>query len=245
MSAVNLRYAIISLLILALAAGLLFAIWKLFKLKATLNTLLDNEQWKQTCCKSGLNTSTKIIFFGDSQLAYWSMAPSFGTLPIDNKGISGDQTSKAISRFEADVITQSPQILVMLIGTNDLGKGHPIDEITHNIEHMVSRAVSKNIKVVLCSLLPTRGEYAKSHNALDLKAINRNLDNISKTYCTDYVDFYSQLVDENGLFSSTFTSDGIHPNQTGYMKMSEILFPYLMQNYLRCSKYHRHHASAR
>jgi acyl-CoA thioesterase-1 len=236
---------IIFSVIVVLAGGLSLAAWKMIKFKEMLNLLMNNEQWKQTCYKSGLHRDIKIIFFGDSQLEYWSIAPSFGTLPIDNKGISGDQTYEAINRFEKDVLTRAPQIIVLLIGTNDLGKGRPINGITNNIEYMVRKAVSRKINVILCSLLPVRGKHTKNHKESDLKRINQNLENISKTYCTDYVDFYSQLVDEKGFFSSTFTSDGIHPNQTGYMKMSEILFPYLMQNYLVFSKNNHRHALAR
>jgi lysophospholipase L1-like esterase len=49
-------------------------------------------------------------------------------------------------------------------------------------------------------------------------------------YESDYVDFYSQLTDKDGLFRVDYTSDGIHPNKSGYLRMSEIIFPYLIKN---------------
>lgn len=157
------------------------------------------------------------------------MAPSFGCLSIINKGVSGDWAFKAINRFDQDVICLNPNALVLLIGTNDLGNGQPIDGIVKNIELMVKRATEENISVIICSILPVRNEYVANHPSKDIVFINSELYRLSCEYEVDYVDFYSNLIDGNGFLKAEFTSDGLHPNRTGYLRMSKILFPYLVR----------------
>lgn len=218
--------------LLVLFTGFSLTTWKMFEFRARLHKFTDNGKWEQTCRDHGLYDETKIVFFGDSQIALWWMAPSFGTLPIINRGISGDWASKAIGRFEKDVIEEQPEILVILIGTNDLRHGQTPDKVINSIEYMVKEATSRKIKTILCSLLPVSGKYTKNYKSADLKSINRRVENLSRRYRTDYVDFYTHLIDEDGLFKDKFTSDGLHPSKSGYYKMSVVIFPYLMKNYL-------------
>ena len=89
------------------------------------------DRWEQTLSHNKIYDNNLIVFFGDSQIDLWWMAPSFGSLPVVNKGISGDWALKAVNRFDKDVIALKPKLLVMLIGTNDLGNGQTVDAIIH------------------------------------------------------------------------------------------------------------------
>ena len=149
--------------IMVLLVGFSLTTWKMFQFRDRLHEFIDNDRWEQTLSENNIYNDNLIIFFGDSQIDLWWMAPSFGSLPIVNKGVSGDWALKAADRFEKDVINLKPKILVMLIGTNDLGNGQPIDSIISNIEIMLKKAANQNIKIIICSLLPVRGEYIENH----------------------------------------------------------------------------------
>lgn len=202
----------------------------MFQFRHRLNAFINNNLWQKTLSENDIYDKNLIIFFGDSQINLWLMAPSFGSLPIMNKGIYGDCVSKAVDRFDTDVIDLEPKVLVILIGTNDLGNGQTVDEIVNNIDKMLKKAVNLNIQIILCNLLPVRNKYIVDRPLKDLLLINNKLESLAQRYESDYVDFYSHLIDKDGLFSVDFTSDGIHPNRSGYLKMSKIIFPYLIKN---------------
>jgi lysophospholipase L1-like esterase len=233
MEEIRITHALLVVIFLLLSAGLSLITWKMFQFRNRLYAFIDNDLWQQTLFENNIYNKISIVFFGDSQIYSWLMAPSFGSLPIINRGIYGDWAFKAIDRFEKDVINLKPKILVMLIGTNDLGSGQPIDRIINNIDKMLRKATDQNIQIILCNLLPVRNKYIVTRPLKDILLINNKLEILSRQYDSDYVDFYSQLTDKDGLFSVDFTSDGIHPNRSGYLRMSKIIFPYLIKNIAR------------
>lgn len=212
-----------------LSIGIIFATWKLFQYRNRLQAFIDNDRWEKTLYSKKIYNDNLIVFFGDSQIGLWGMASSFGLLPIVNKGVYGDWALKAISRFDRDVLSLNPKLLVMLIGTNDLGNGQTIESIIKNIQIMLDKAASQDIKIILCSLLPVSGKYISDRSLKDILQINNEFQHLSEKYDADYVDFHSQMVDLNGLFTSEFTSDGLHPSRSGYMKMTKIILPYLVK----------------
>jgi len=192
--------------------------------------ITDNQRWENILTENHIYDDNSIVFFGDSQISRWKMAPSFGSLPILNRGISGDFALKAVNRFDKDVLKLKPKLLVLLIGTNDLAINQTIDAISNNIETMLEKANTHKIRVVLCSLLPVTGKYIQDHPLDDILAINKRFRELSLKYKADYVDFHSQLIDNEGQFIRDLTSDGLHPSRSGYLKMTKILFPYLVDS---------------
>ncbi|MEH6346007.1 MAG: GDSL-type esterase/lipase family protein [Bermanella sp.] len=229
------KLAILSLLFLSI--GLSITAWKMHQYKDRFQEITDNQRWENILSENNVYDENSIVFLGDSQIARWKMAPSFGSLPILNRGISGDWALKALERFDKDVLELKPKLLVLLIGTNDLEHGQSIDEILSNIEIMLKEAHEQDIKVILCSLLPVRGQYIKDRPINDILKINDHLSGLSIKHIADYVDFHSELIDNEGTFTLEFTSDGLHPNRQGYMKMSKIIFPYLIKNISKIFKH--------
>jgi len=226
-----------TILIFILLVCFSLSTWKMFQFRDRLHALLDNGRWEKSVFQNEMYDSDLIIFFGDSQIALWPMAPSFGSFPIVNKGVSGDWASKAVDRFSEDVLALKPKLLIMLIGTNDLGHGKSAEEIIRDIEIMLVKAVNKNIRVVLCSLLPVRGKYIVDHSLKDILKINNKLKSLSYEYDADYVDFYSKLLDMDGAFNGEYTEDGLHLNKLGYIKISQIMLPVLVNNAAQFMKY--------
>jgi len=201
----------------------------MFQYRERLHGIMESDRWQQALIRDYLYNNKLTVFFGDSQIELWAMAESFGSFPTINKGISGDYAFKAIDRFEKDVIDLKPKLLVILIGINDLRVSQNIDTIVDNIEIMLKKSKNDNINIILCSLLPVRNEHIKNHSLNDILRINSKLKILSQQYETDYADFHSQLVDKEGQFKRDLTTDGLHPNKSGYLKMSKVLFPYLIK----------------
>lgn len=213
--------------------GLSITTWKMFYFRDMLHDFINNDRHEQNLRNSKVYDHNVIVFFGDSQIQLWKIAPYFGSLPIVNRGISGDWALSAVNRFDKDVLSINPKLLVMLIGTNDLGNGQAIESITDNIEIMLRKATKNNIKIIICSILPVRGEYLINHPSDKILQINYKLKYLSQKYNADYVDFYSKLTDSCGMFKHEFTTDGLHPNRFGYAEMAKIILPYVLNNAVR------------
>ena len=222
------KFSIIFFLFLSI--GLSATAWKMQQYKDKFQEITDNQRWESILTENHIYDDNSIVFLGDSQISRWKMAPSFGSLPILNRGISGDFALKALNRFDKDVLKLKPKLLVLLIGTNDLAINQTTDAILNNIETMLEKANTHKIKVLLCSLLPVTGKYIQDHPLDDILAINKRFSELSLKYKADYVDFHSQLIDNEGQFIRDLTSDGLHPSRSGYLKMTKILFPYLVDS---------------
>jgi len=65
------------------------------------------------------------------------------------------------------------------------------------------------------------------HNS-EIKAINEKI----KNYCKRdnkmvYIDAFSKMLDEDEMLYEGYTKDGLHPNDLGYAKITEILMKYI------------------
>ena len=182
---------------------------------------------------SNINKSDKIIFIGNSITDFWSSNTDFFSKNIQyiNKGISGQTSPQILKRFFKDVVIEQANSVVVLAGINDIAQNTgpiTIAEIANNIFKMCDIAISNNIKIIICSVLPT-DEF--TWNPLinpTYKIINLNL--LLRNYCRKnnitYVNYYSKMVDwKGGLKTPDYTEkyDLVHPNKNGYKKMEIIL----------------------
>jgi lysophospholipase L1-like esterase len=173
----------------------------------------------------------RVVFIGDSITDYWKLADYFPGKPYLNRGVDGQSTPEMLVRFRQDVIELHPKVLVVLAGTNDVAgvTGRTRDEdIEANYASMAELARVHGIRVVFASLLPVHNytEDAKKSFALRprerILALNRWL----KDYCAKnglvYLDYFSALVDKQGMLKREISDDGLHPNAAGYKIMAPL-----------------------
>ena len=173
----------------------------------------------------------RVVFLGDSITDYWKLADYFTDKHYINRGIDGQTTAQMLVRFRQDVIELHPAVLVVLAGTNDVagvtGPAHNQD-IEANYASMAELARLHNIRVVFASLLPVNNysDDAKESFALRprerLLALNRWI----KEYCAKqglvYLDYFSAMVDDNGMLKRDLSDEGLHPNAAGYKIMAPL-----------------------
>lgn len=172
----------------------------------------------------------RIVFMGDSITEFWSsVQPDFflGKNYI-NRGISGQTTPQILLRFRADVINLKPKLVVLLAGGNDIaGNTGPstLEMIQNNIFSMIELAQLHHIKPILCSVLPANHFYwkPKEKPADTIIALNKTLRHYAETNSILFVDYYSQMVNEDKGLKVGYTDDGVHPNQKGYEIMAPLI----------------------
>lgn len=176
------------------------------------------------------NDGNRIVFIGDSITEFWKQNDSifFKQNNYINRGISSQTTSQILERFQNDVIDLQPKCVIILAGINDIAENNgpiSLEEIMINITLMVEKSLKNNIEVLLCSILPANSFYWNPKIQPIEKIIQLN--QMIEAYCIltqlYFVDYYTEMVDENLSLDKKYTKDGVHPNLEGYLKMKSIL----------------------
>jgi lysophospholipase L1-like esterase len=180
----------------------------------------------------------RVVFMGDSITDSW-VSPEYGGFfpgkPYIDRGISGQTTPQMLIRFRPDVIALQPKAVVILAGTNDIaGNTGPmtLGQIEANLVSMAELAKRNKIRVILASVLPVSNYgHDRQGNPQDMR-INRPPEKILelnawiKKYVEangyTYLDYFSAMVDSEGMLQKDLSEDGLHPNAKGYAVMSPL-----------------------
>lgn len=172
----------------------------------------------------------KVLFIGDSITEFWKSAnPNFfEENSFINRGISGETSSQILLRFQDDVLNLKPSTVIILAGINDIAENNgpiSLNAILQNIISMVELSNKHNIKTILCSVHPANKFSWRPTIFPAQKVIQLN--EMIKSYAEKnniiYVDYYSDMVDENFGLQMKFGADGVHPNLIGYKVMEPII----------------------
>ena len=160
-----------------------------------------------------------------SQFAYWLMQqhPDWQVL---NRGIDGQRTDEILARFERDVLTNHPRVVIILAGVNDVYQGVRADAVTRRLREMYDRAERASIPVIALSIIPyntaTRAQNAEMH---DINAwIAKQAD--ADTRVT-FVDTRAAVARPGNPDALEASPDGLHPDVNGYRRMAEAIEPAL------------------
>ena len=175
----------------------------------------------------------KVVLMGNSITEGWvdSRPDFFAKNDLIGRGIGGQVSHQMLLRFHADVIDLRPEVVVILVGTNDLAHNSgpvSIDQIVDNIRSMATLARSSGITVLLCSVLPASDfPWSPVDNPVpSIVDLNLRIKQYADDHDHAYVDYYSALVDDaGGLKVPDYTSadDLVHPNEEGYKVMEKVL----------------------
>lgn len=171
----------------------------------------------------------RIVFFGDSITDGWPLPEYFPGKPYVNRGIGGQTTAQMLVRFRQDVIALQPKAVVILAGTNDIaGNTGPtrVEDIEANYISLAELAKTSGIGVVFSSVLPVHNYTPQSQEFFAQRPPEKivELNRWLKAYCAAhgwvYLDYFSAMVDKDGLLKNELANDGLHPNQAGYKLMA-------------------------
>lgn len=151
---------------------------------------------------------------------------------VYNRGISGDFTNRLLERFEKNVLNIEPKNIVLLIGTNDIGRGLPLEISVRNVEEILKSIREKcpETNIVFQAVYPINKPMRfknekRSNEKIDL--MNKEFIKLSEKYNCRWLDLTEKLKDETGNLKSEFTYDGLHINAKAYEIVAENVIPLL------------------
>lgn len=153
-----------------------------------------------------------IAFAGDSLTAGGDWGRWFPEDRVENHGRAGDTTEGLIARID-DVVANSPDVIVLLIGTNDLAWHLSVERIVRNIETILAtlRKRMSRAQILIQSVLPREAEFAAA-----VREINRHLWQFAPVVRAQYLDLWPVLATAGCVLNPAYTIDGLHLTDEGY-----------------------------
>jgi lysophospholipase L1-like esterase len=171
----------------------------------------------------------KIIFLGDSITEGFDLKLYFPNLDIVNKGIYGDNTDGVLSRINKDAVELNPDIVFLLIGTNDFACGKTNTMLIDNLKKILT-LLKNNIPaaaVYHASILPVRG--LDNRNNTDIQEVNKEMESFCISEGIIYFNLYPHFLNAGLELAEKYSEDGLHLTKEGYNKWAELLAPVVEQ----------------
>lgn len=140
-----------------------------------------------------------------------------------NKGIGSNKIADVVTRWDADVVANSPKYVFILIGVNDVSIGTTKSVYLSNYTTLLDSCVTNSFIPVVIAMLPwTNGTNEQMQTMDDWNASLKTLVETYSTYV--WVDVRSDMgqfreggdVGNHWDYKTGYSTDGIHPNNTGY-----------------------------
>ena len=158
-----------------------------------------------------------IVFIGNSiteQGGNWGQR--FNNSKVKNRGIAGDVTAGVINRL-SEIYYYKPKKVFLKIGINDLFHDELTPEyVANNIKLIVNKIhlESPSTKIYVQTILPTANNNPPKER---IAATNIILKAMLPTNYLQVIDLHSRFADQNDLMISSYTNDGLHLTELGYL----------------------------
>jgi lysophospholipase L1-like esterase len=190
----------------------------------------------------------KVVFFGDS-ITQAAINPN-GFITIDDSllnpkgssnydligaGISGNKVYDLYFRIDDDVISKSPDIVVIYVGVNDvwhkkMGTGTDADKFEKFYLAMVKKFKAANMKVIVCTPASIGEKYDNTNEQDgDMNKYSNIVRKIAVDQQLTLVDLRSEFEtfeknnNTNNLDRGILTMDGVHLNDAGNIFVAKLM----------------------
>ncbi len=180
-----------------------------------------------------------VVLLGDSITEGFEVSKYFPGRRVLNRGIGADVIGNnmpaddprgVLQRLDSSVFDCAPTDLFILIGINDLNSGRTVDSMEAGYREMLKRIREKrpDLRIVLQSVLPTRGEHAKQN--APVVEFNQRLKKLATEYRCEFLDLHALMRDADGQLRADFTQDGLHLTEPAYLIWREQILKKLAWN---------------
>jgi lysophospholipase L1-like esterase len=204
------------------------------------------ELWKML-----VQAGVEFEFVGSHNTNYGGQSPGYGTelqgqtFTNYNEGhwgwsadqiLNGNNEQPNAGKLSDWLTNYTPDFVLMHLGTNDMFRNHPIDETLNELREVVRllRATNPNVTILLAKLIPADAGAAGPGAANNIILFNEEIPGLVQELSSAASPVL--LVDQFTGFDATKgadTWDGIHPDESGEVKMAQrwfdTLYPLLVQ----------------
>ena len=204
---------------LLVVGSILFLCLSAFVLPASANNSADSE--------------IRLLILGDSLSAGYGLSESDAfpeqlrrslknkgyEVDVINSSVSGDTTAGGLSRVDWALADQ-PDLVIVELGGNDALRGLSVSMTRNNLDAILARLKSANVRVLLAGMKAPR--------------------NLGDEYVQSFDRIFPELADKHGIALYPFflegvalepdlnQPDGIHPNASGVTVIVDNILPYVI-----------------
>ncbi|MEQ4716614.1 GDSL-type esterase/lipase family protein [Nonomuraea sp. B19D2] len=184
-------------LLLAAVLGLTGAVGYLTFLRPADNPPAD-------ACAGGAGKRPRVVAAGASMTqgalgANWVAAlrarPELRGYEVVNAGVNGNTTADLRQRVDTDIVACRPAAVTILIGTNDVRNGVPLEQYRANLDAIVDRVRTRTTARIALVSLPPLGEDLNTDLNRRLRAYNAAIQQAAARAEVDYLPLHERLID--------------------------------------------------
>ena len=176
------------------------------------------------------------MLFGDSLMAGYGLTQNHHldkvlqkkfegqNITFINASVSGDTTKGGLDRLDWS-LGDKPDLIFLCLGANDMLRGINPKVTRDNLDMMIQKIKSKNIKIILAGMMAQESygtSYAKQFNSI--------YPDLSKKH---KIKLYPFLLDGVALNPELNLDDGKHPNIKGVQVIAKNIFPIIQDEILK------------
>ena len=183
-----------------------------------------------------------------------TMIPFQERVKVINAGIGGNTFGDLLGRVHEDVVSQNPDLVIIMVGTNDMVNSRKMvsyETFNSNLLDIVNILKDAKINIVLLSPLPVdtiylfqrhqRSSYVELPNnkLANISDIVRQTSEDNDLYFVDiFAEFFKRGLPEHNTddiirnINNCGVNDGVHPTEKGYELIAQLVFDYLHGNKL-------------
>jgi len=197
----------------------------------------------------------KVIFFGDSITRAGVNPGGYITLMQDalrgktnpeyeliGAGIGGNKVYDLFLRFEEDVLSKKPDVVVMYVGVNDVWHkqssqtGTDPDKFIAFYTAMIKKLQASGIRVIVCTpaAIGERTDFSNAQDG-DLNRYSNIIRELAQKYSCGLVDLRKAFLDYNlknnpeNKESGILTTDRVHLNPAGNKLVADLMLKALSE----------------
>jgi len=165
-------------------------------------------------------------------------AKSQSTISVTNAGYNGNNTTELLARVDKDVLSKNAQLVIMMIGTNDMLNQRntlTVKQYKENYQRLIS-LIKKRSRLILMTIPPINADYinqrinpecfAPNGPQSRVDSANAVIKELAEKNKCHLIDLNKVLLacggstgDAGSLFQNVANSninDGVHPTVNGY-----------------------------
>lgn len=142
----------------------------------------------------------------------------------DHEGTSGDKTVDVLNLLENVTFSDTPDVILLCIGGNDLNQGSTVEETISRIHQIIDKlqVLNPNVIIFLEQIAPGRSDMMTPANVAGLNMFHQQILEVANTQTEGNSKVYPINMAEN--WGDNYMADPLHYNDLGAKVVAERYF---------------------
>jgi lysophospholipase L1-like esterase len=153
-----------------------------------------------------------------------------------NRGVSGDRVRDLRTRWERDVLDESPAAVSIMIGINDVWRRYDnddptsVDDFTEDYLFLLASLRVADISAILCEPILMPATAAQEGWQEDLGPKIAIIHDLAREFDAILVPTHTALNARRSAGSTSLAPDGVHPSDAGHTAIAEVWLAHVLND---------------